>query len=129
MAMFYTWAFQNSLVSKSRFNSWEKHILSCAHKIMLEVRNPGGTGIRRAGKLHILCSVSAWTINRPKQTGLGVERKSQKAYVFICETEKKRRKRGKNMNKIGKQKALRYQPRSLYVYIEDIYSISELRGW
>ena len=94
MAVFYTWAFQNSLFSKSRFNSWEKHILSCACKdYTLEVRNPGATGIREAGKLHILCSVSAWTINRPKQTGLGVERKPRKAYVFICETERRRGER------------------------------------
>lgn len=73
MAVFYTWAFQAPSSPKAGL-ILEKGVFSpVLVKIMQEVRNLGATGIRRAGKLHILCSVSAWTVNRPKRTGLGVE--------------------------------------------------------
>lgn len=73
MAVFYTWAFQAPSSPKAGLILRKGIFSSVRVKITLEVRNPGAIGIRRAGKLHILCSVSAWTINRPKQTGLGVE--------------------------------------------------------
>lgn len=95
---------------------------------MLEARNPGATGIRRAGKLHILCSVSAWTIHRPKQTGLGVERKPQKAYVFVYETEEKEEEEREEYEQDGETESSPLSAEVLVCFSEDIYSISELRG-
>ena len=41
-------------------------IHSCAYKITLKARNQGAVGISSPGKLHLLCSISAWTVNRPE---------------------------------------------------------------
>lgn len=69
-------------ISKAGFILGEKkaHFCPMLIKIILELRNPGAAGISRAGKLHILCSISALAINRPEyKTGLRVEEKPRKA--------------------------------------------------